>query len=88
MGMRTIRCSFGVDYILRPCNLPPSNTTVDVYVSVQDSPLGDKTGTLQWSGMVQAFLTFDSTGTRVISYTLTNMSPAVQASVENIIASL
>lgn len=63
----------------------PNPNLILVMIQYNDTPESGKTAVVSWSGGAKAFLTFDPTGTQVISYTLTVNDYATQASIENIL---
>ena len=79
-----IQCNLDQQLILTPSNSPSPSIVIAVIQTSVDSRSG-KTGVISWSGAVKAFLTFDPTGTQVISYTLTVNDYATEKSVENIL---
>uniref|UniRef100_A0AAU8KZK7 Uncharacterized protein n=1 Tax=Pantoea phage Survivor TaxID=3232176 RepID=A0AAU8KZK7_9CAUD len=86
---RQIPCLVGADLVLTPAiGVTNAPNIVIALVTTAVGPDGSQTGVIQWSGAARAFLTYDMTGTRVLSYTLTDQSPSVYQSVENILRSI
>lgn len=81
-----IACLVNEQYVLTP-NMTGGNPPNSVVATITKSvgPDGSTTGVLMWSGAARAFLTYDMTGNRVLSYTMADNSQAAYLSVENIL---
>ena len=81
-----IACLVDGNYVLSP-NLSGGSAPNSVVATLSKSqgPDGSVTGVLSWSGAARAFLTYDMTGTRVLSYTMADYSQSAYLSVENIL---
>lgn len=86
---RQVQCLLDANYVLTPAtnagNLP---NVIIATVSCLTGPDGSSTGVVSWSGAARAFLTYDMTGTQVLSYTMADQSPAAYQSVENILRAI
>lgn len=84
MNAKNIPCTIGQNNVLYPI-IDPLLAIVLVRLENTIDINGEKTGTLSWSGCVKAFLTYDPTGLRVISFTTTDDNYETQLSVEQIL---
>lgn len=84
-----INCLVDGNYVLSPAfdgvNAPNS---VVALIAKSAGPDGSITGVLSWSGAVRAFLTYDMTGNRVLSYTMADGTQQAYQSVENILRAM
>lgn len=84
-----IICLVDGNYVLSPTvgvlNAP---NTVVALVTKSAGPDGTITGILSWSGAVRAFLTYDMTGNRILSYTMADSTQQAYQSVENILRAM
>lgn len=87
MSARQIQCTFDQNNILTPGGIAGQPNITYAELQCQNTPDG-LTGTLSWAGVVKAFLTFDMTGRRVLSITLTDYDPSTATSVNNIVSVL
>lgn len=86
MSVKSITCTVDGNLVLHPTTDQNSTGMVAVVqIVINEDAVQGNTGVINWSGCPQAFLTFDPTGRRVISYTMTSQDPAAVASVENIL---
>lgn len=69
------------------CLFPDANGQGRCFINYSVDSVGEKTATISFEGCNQAFITFDSSGTRVVSYTLYQLAPdkETMVSVNNII---
>lgn len=84
-----IACLVDGNYVLSP-NFSGGNAPNSVIATLSKSvgPDGSTTGVLSWSGATRAFLTYDMTGTLILSYTMADDSQSAYMSVENILRAM
>ncbi|QBZ70671.1 hypothetical protein pETSU_090 [Edwardsiella phage pEt-SU] len=84
-----ITCLVDGNFVLSPAagviNAP---NAVIALVTKSTGPDGSITGILSWAGAVRAFLTYDMTGNRILSYTMADGTQQANQSVENILRAM
>lgn len=84
MSNRQINCQMGPDQVLVPTSGPYNMVAT---IAVNKTPEGT-TGVVMYGGGPRAYLTFDHTGSQIISVTLTVQDQATSLSIENILRAL
>ena len=82
---KVINCSFDSQGILTP----DPNGSVAVNIVINNNGGDVTTGTISWNGMMKGYITFDSTNSFVVGFTVTDMgfnSHITELSITNIIS--